>query len=101
MAANQAPKLARLIVRESPGLPSLAIFDHDTSLVAGDDLKWADREVCSHRAPLNVCKGGLSPGAVTSLPHHAFHSTAYSPPPLLTCSGETLTMIRVGAARQP
>src|SRR5262245_3840072 len=50
-ATNQAPKLARLIVRESPGLPSLTVLDHNPSFVAGDDLKRTGREFYSHCAP--------------------------------------------------
>ena len=93
MAMNQAPKLARLLVRESPGLPSLTIFDHDTGRVAGGDLKRAGRERYSHFAPLNGAKVG-------SRPRHAVgRPTTCSP--LLTCSEETISMIRVGAARQP
>src|SRR5262249_47981220 len=67
MATNQAPKLARLIVREPPGLPGLAIFDHDTSLVAGDDLKRAGRERNSHCAPSMFAKLRPARGAVASV----------------------------------
>src|SRR5262249_57950364 len=72
MAMNQAPKLARLLVRESPGLPSLTIFDHDTGRVAGGDLKRAGRERYSHCAPLNGAKVG-------SRPRQAVHSVGPRP----------------------
>jgi hypothetical protein len=54
MATNQAPKLARLLVRQLPGLPRLTVLDHDTSFVAGDDLKRAGRERYGHGGSLDV-----------------------------------------------
>src|SRR5262249_10226714 len=53
---NQAPKLARLIVRESPVLASLTVLDHNPSFVAGGNLKRAGNEFYSHCAPSMFAK---------------------------------------------
>jgi len=57
-ATDQPHKPARLLVRESPGLPSLAVLDHNPSIVADNDLKRAGREGYSHRAPSLTSSGG-------------------------------------------
>src|SRR5262249_5507150 len=79
LTTNQAPKLARLLVRQSPGLPSLTILDHDTSCVAGDDLKRAGREIYGHGGSLNV--------AYHMRHHYAANATGCDLPPLLNDEG--------------
>ena len=76
MATNQVSKLARLLVRQSPGLPSLTVLDHNTSFIARDDLKRAGCERYGHGGSLNV--------ACPMRRHYAAHSTGCDLPPLLT-----------------
>src|SRR5262245_40681905 len=67
-ATNQATELARLIVREAPGLPSLTILENNPSIIAGGDFKRAGDESYSHCAPSTFAKAGFRPMcAATSL----------------------------------
>ena len=51
LATYQPYKLSRLLVREPPGLASLAVLDHYAATIPGSYLKRTGRKRYSHATP--------------------------------------------------
>jgi hypothetical protein len=98
LATNQPHKLPRLPVREQPRFASGAVLDDDATTLTRSYLKRARRKRYGHSIPPkqgSILAARSNVGATQPI------RRAADPPPLLTSSGETFTMIRVAAAMQP